>query len=228
MRYITKGDTPPFFAVDTEGFTKWSDYNKTEETKQQRRNLRKYLLENEQNYLCGYCESKVTLEDSHTDHKKPKGLDRYSHLVFSYSNFIVSCEGKEHYSLQRKDEEAPESTCGHKKDNEFDEALFIDPHEKENISTYFTYDKDTGMIMPNATDEHSERYKKANFMIKLLQLNEGFLPRARLNAKKVLHVRLKRIRTGKEDQNTEIIRVLESKKIAFISFVDHCFSSRIK
>ncbi|CAH6804012.1 conserved hypothetical protein [Vibrio chagasii] len=226
MKYIERTETPPFFNVDTADFKVWSDYNQNETTKDNRRKLRSYILESEQKYLCGYCESKVSIENTHTDHKKPKGLPQYADLVFDFSNLIVSCEGNIHAELKKGDEDS-ETTCGHKKDNIFDESLFLDPHVTENISSYFSYNKASGKITPSDDDIYSERNKKATFMISLLQLNEGSLPRARLNAKKALLGRIQGIKTGKVDQQNFIKKVLDRKTNAFISYLDFCFASRL-
>lgn len=53
MRYIKKTDTPQFFIEDTAGLTAWKDYYSDK-----KRRLKEHILNNEQNDLCIYCESK--------------------------------------------------------------------------------------------------------------------------------------------------------------------------
>ena len=75
MRYIQKLDAPQFFIDNTTGISKWEEYPVSKKP------LKKYILKNEQNYLCAYCESKIELENSHIEHIKPKAIDKFPHLV---------------------------------------------------------------------------------------------------------------------------------------------------
>ncbi len=49
MRYIKKLPTPEFFIDDTKELTSWNDY-----PAYKKRKLKEYILEKEQNWLCGY------------------------------------------------------------------------------------------------------------------------------------------------------------------------------
>ena len=69
MKYIEKTTIPSFFIDDTKNLGSWNDY-----FAKNKRDLKKYILENEQNYLCGYCESKILIDNSHLEHIKPKRI----------------------------------------------------------------------------------------------------------------------------------------------------------
>lgn len=225
MRYVHKLETPQFFLDDTKNFTKWDDYDENYETREKRRRLRSYLLENEQFSLCIYCESKIELDNSHVEHIKPKDENLYPELTFSYPNLAASCQGNAHAELAKEGELQPESTCGHKKSNEFSEGLFLCPHTKSNIGSYFKYCRDTGVIQPNDVDTLSERYLKANYMITTLKLNDGHLPQARLKAITVLRKRLqKKFKKDKAARLTELQKVLQRDTNAFISFLRYSFN----
>lgn len=221
MKFVSKIDVPLFFTEDTKDFSTWNDYNQNETTKAKRRNLREYILTKEQNGTCIYCESKINIDNSHVEHIRPKEPKMYPELEFEYSNLAASCEGKVHTDLIKSSEENPETTCGHKKLNIYDEEVFLNPHEKKNISEYFKYDKASGLISPNEDDQSSERYKKADFMIQTLNLNDGCLPKARLNAIKVLVKRLQK--KNKEEKKQELTNIIQRNSNAFLSFISFRF-----
>lgn len=91
--------------------------------------LKQSLLD-EQGYLCCYCERRVFKDNSHIEHFKPKGAHYFPELQLEYSNLHCSCEGKNNSTN-------PSTTCGHKKDNYYDEFLLspLDP-ECENLIKY--------------------------------------------------------------------------------------------
>lgn len=214
MKFIVKIAEPDFFKEDTEELREkiktapkkseiWDNDYKN------KRVLKEYILKNEQNYLCGYCESRVTLDDSHIEHIKPKSID-YDNLTFEYSNLLVSCDGKCHVDGKQP------LTCGHKKDNYFDESKFLNPTTNLDIRDYFVY-TDNGYIGSSAKDD-----EKSKYTMELLQLNTfgNALPEARLKA-------LDRFRnsiqnnaknTGKTIKDIAIT-ILNKENMAFISFL---------
>ncbi len=214
MRYIQKTDEPDFFIEHTKELKEniktapkkpkvWDDEYK------QKRELKAYILENEQNGLCCYCESKMELNDCHLEHIKPKSLD-YDNLTFEYSNLAVSCNGKCHTDGKKP------ITCGHKKRDNFDESKFLNPTTNQDIRDYFVY-TDNGYIDPSAKDD-----EKSKYMIELLQLNTfgNFLPEARLKALDSFRnsVQNNAKKTGKTIKDIAIA-VLNKENIAFISFL---------
>lgn len=201
MRYIKKSHIPQFFIDDTKSLLKWSEYRK-------KRALKKYLLEEEQNYLCGYCEAKVTLDDSHLEHIEPKHFD--DALIFDYTNLLVSCDG---ICFSKNSERV---TCGHKKGANFDAVKFLNPTTILNIRDYFIY-TETYTIDSSPLDE-----EKAQYTLDLLQLNtfNNYLPEARKIALEEFRssVKLYAQKTGKDIK--EIAKILLNKEnLAFISFL---------
>lgn len=215
MRYIQKQPTPDFFQRDTQALQEKIIASETKKDKKlvwdkdykEKRKLKEYILENEQNYLCCYCEAKVTLDNSHVEHIKPKDLDEDS-LTFEYGNLSVSCNG-ECFSDKRL-------TCGHKKENKFDASKFLNPTKVVNIREYFIY-TDNGHIGASNLDE-----AKSKYTMDLLQLNtfNNYLPEARKIAldKFKDSVRENALKTGREMK--EIAKLLlEKENLAFISFL---------
>lgn len=175
MKHIIKKSTPDFFITDTSGLITWNSYNSN-----RKRYLKEFILENEQNWLCCYCEKKITADktSSHIEHVKPKSLDVLA-LTFDYNNLLVSCEGNHFNEIG----DNTKSSCGHKKDNLFDEEKFLNPIEVSNICDYFTFDSDTGMISASSKDSI-----KANYTLEVLNLNgeNNRLAEARKKAKEAL------------------------------------------
>lgn len=214
MKYICKTEEPQFFKDDTHKLRQkiitetdklkvWDDEYKG------KRALKEYILENEQNYLCCYCEAKLTLDNSHIEHIKPKSLD-YDNLTFNYANLLVSCEGK-----CFTDGTKP-LTCGHKKGNRFDENKFLNPTIIKNIREYFIY-TDNGNIGASDLDE-----EKSKYTMNLLQLNrfDNNLPEARLIALREFKKSIKKYVKRKNLDIREVAKLLLSKEnLAFISFL---------
>ena len=234
MRYIHKKEIPQFFIDDTEELIKiikltpqknkkdmWDKEYKT------KRKLKEYILEKEQNWLCGYCEAK--LEDTfirekredkeliHIEHIKPKHLD-YDNLSFEYYNLLVSCSGK-----CFTDKNKP-LTCGHKKGDKFDENLFLNPVKEKDIRDYFIYTENgnIGMSLKNK--------EKSKYTMELLELNtfNNELPEARRIALKKFKESVKIYSSQKKIAPKEVIKLLLSKEnLAFISFLRYKYKHLI-
>jgi len=119
---------------EPEEFTKYKSKNKiinwdsfSTEIKQV---LKQYLLEEQENRCCPYCEIEINLDKSHIEHIKPKNT--FPKLLSDYNNLIACC-------IENK-------RCGNSKANKWDE-LFINP-VTENPEDYFKYDIKTGKIIP--------------------------------------------------------------------------------
>ena len=144
---------------EPEEFTKYKSKNKiinwdsfTVEIKQV---LKQYLLEEQENSCCPYCEIEINLYNSQIEHIKPK--DKFPRLLTSYDNLIACC-------IESK-------RCGNSKANKWDE-LFINP-VTENPEDYFKYDIKTGKIIPIFKEK--EKFEKAEYTIDLLNLNDNRL-----------------------------------------------------
>ena len=217
MRYIKKNPAPKFFVDDTQDLQKKLISVDTKKEKKaiwnnkypEKRRLKEYLLEKEQNYLCGYCEAKVTLDNSHIEHIKPKDIDEDS-LTFDYENLLISCDGI-CFSKNNK-----RMTCGHKKDNKFDEELFLNPTKERDIRDYFIY-TDNYHIGASHKNE-----AKSIYTMELLQLNtfNNYLPDARRKALEEFKDSIKEYRK-KSGKDIRLITkyLLDKENIAFISFL---------
>jgi len=223
MKYIKKTDEPQFFIDDTSDLRKKiiTQTNKSkvwDEDYKEKRALKEYILKNEQNYLCGYCESKVTLDDSHLEHIKPKSFD-YDNLTFKYANLLVSCEGKCY-----TDDKKP-LTCGHKKGNKFEENKFLNPTTTTNIRDYFIY-TNSGDIGASSLDD-----VKSKYTMNLLQLNTfgNQLPEARLKALAEFRKSIKKHVEKTKLDIKEVAKILLNKEnLAFISFLRFKYQTRRK
>ncbi|MFK7983147.1 MAG: retron system putative HNH endonuclease [Saprospiraceae bacterium] len=175
MKYIKKLTTPQFFINDTNSLTTWSEYHSTK-----KRRLKKHILEEEQCHLCCYCEKEVTIDksSSHIEHIKPKSIDLLN-LTFDYNNILVSCEGNHFNEIG----DNSKNTCGHIKDNNFEEDKFLNPTLLDDVQDYFSFDADTGKI-----GDIGKNSVKANYSIRILNLNgkNDKLAEARLTAKNAL------------------------------------------
>lgn len=150
----------------------------------------KNKLLTQQYRLCGYTEFNIdefsSLASSknggcHIEHIKPKSY--FPQLTFDYKNLIISVLDSD--DLKRFKEEffinnAPEiddshKLCfgGHKKENIFDEVLFISPTEAD-CQRYFVYIEHSGEIKPANSLEEDE-VKRAEYTINLLNLNHPYL-----------------------------------------------------
>lgn len=150
MRKIYKREEPAEFA-DWKGAhpnVTYSDLSSTrgEGTGQVKKILRKALLD-EQHGLCCYCECKISGEDFHIEHFKPKGIGYFPELQLEYSNLHASCKAQ---AVGHEND-----TCGHKKKEQYD-PLLISPLA-EDCSTHFEYNMrgeikgidDAGLITVN-------------------------------------------------------------------------------
>lgn len=176
MLKIIKTSEPDFYKDFKKKYryTNWEQYN-SDLGIEIKRKLKKYMLKEEQNYYCPYCERKIItkyeIQDSeknvdvalkkksHIEHIIPKSIK--PQLFQEYNNFLVSCTDKE--------------TCGMAKENNYSDN-FINP-VLENPQEYFEYDIKTGEI--RAKKNSLEKQLKAEETIKILNLNQSKLKNAR-------------------------------------------------
>lgn len=210
MRFIKKIQSPAFFEQEKCDFpltedSPWEDFKNPCKTR-----FKQFLVK-EQHGLCGYCECDLSSTSSHIEHIAPR--ERYKHLKFSYENLLVSCDGRLLCSGAMKNKES----CGHRKDNEYDDQLFMNPVELPEITRYFYFDSETGAIMPSKCEQD----KAANYTIRVLNLDAQYLRSARLKAKEVLWENLSELPI---EQAAIILRQELSTEREFISFLRHYFA----
>jgi len=209
MRYIQKNFTPLSFIQKTHSLIKWDDYHNC--CLGQKRALKKYILKYEQNYLCIYCENKVNLNNSHIEHIKPKARTKYPQFTFAYFNLAVSCNG----TCNNLENDSTEYSCGHIKENEYDDFKFLNPVQLKDIRDYFEYDIDEGKVQPSSKD-----IPKSIYMIDTLHLNDGRLPLARQKALKNFIKKMKRIKDKniRKEKTIEILNKEDNTQISFLRF----------
>lgn len=134
-----------------------------------KRQVSKELLEIQYG-LCCYTELNLTDYDkdvgSHIEHEKPKS--KYPELTFNFHNLLLSA-----ISSERLGSFSNDTFAGDKKGSDFDEDLFISP-QSINFGDYFIYASHSGKISPHGSLEQNDKVK-ADYMIRLLNLNAGFL-----------------------------------------------------
>ena len=164
MKYIVKGLEPQALA-DCKAS---ADDNWRPTYRNLDKDIKKVLKESlmaEQGYLCCYCESRLTPEDSHIEHFRPQSDESVDPL--DYSNMLCSCVSSLHKGEPRH--------CGHLKGNWFDDELLVSPLDPSCESRFsFTYD---GHIMPASEDDMG-----AKETIKRLGLDIGKLVESRAKA----------------------------------------------
>lgn len=112
MLSIDKSKEPDFFTsakkkVDSPN---QSDAWSSEHIRNISTQLREWIIDkSQQNKMCVYCEKKITLATSHTDHFKPRR--DFGELTLDFKNLFVSCNSNNHCAkykdskkgLQKKD-----------------------------------------------------------------------------------------------------------------------------
>ena len=87
MKYINKRNEP-------KSFTDWKNEDNIEYAKLVnpiKSDVKDALLI-EQGYICCYCESKISKDNSHIEHFKPKDKDKFPELQLNYNNLLCSCQ----------------------------------------------------------------------------------------------------------------------------------------
>lgn len=133
-------------------------------------------LYSEQKGLCIYCqqslrtafENDFKTEISHIEHIKPKKRQRYPQETFNQKNLTLSCNGFDCSTEIRTRE-----FCGHNKHEKYNQRLFLNPVEQENIESFFEYTFE-GDIYP-AEELNDFDKSKAEEMIKILDLKNSRL-----------------------------------------------------
>jgi len=229
MKCIQKKQPPTFYTEQVEKLQKelesltdkkdkadiWSKLFKKSE-------LTEYILDNEQNWLCGYCEVEIKdLSHTHLEHIEARSRN-YDKNTFDYNNIIVSCNGNCHTTNNIQ-------TCGHGKDKEYkkrknesgqrfkiDYNRFINPVKAGNIRDFFIYGDD-GIMSSSQKNPH-----KAKHTITALNLgvNNPTLSEERKKAKETFINKAKSFATKtKQPLKDAVIHLLNKENLAFISFL---------
>ena len=183
-------------------------------------NLKEYILENEQNFLCIYCEEKIEkIEHSHLEHIKSQ--DKYPQKIFDYNNLTVSCNGDGKCNSENNGKNR-QSTCGHKKRNK---ELPLSPLKDENISDYFEFIEEKTKMIILITPSNLDK-EKAQSMIRDLNLNSNSpnfnLPYRRWKEKEFIEEFIVELmKKEKDNKKVKIIikNILESKTVPFITCI---------
>lgn len=147
-------EEPEFFISKKKTITFPNQSSSWEEISDIRADLRKHILEKEQDNLCVYCEKKITSnkEKSNIDHFKTRNL--FPNLTFEYNNLFVSCKNPNHCS-EHKDKKGLNQ-------KQFDELL----HPTQDIESILEY---------TYIGEIDSKESKGKFTIEALNLNNKSL-----------------------------------------------------
>jgi len=153
MKFIRKTSESPDFFTDWKTQNPqmgWEDF-KGREICHRLRNL----LLNEQGYICCYCEREIAEDRGHFEHVMPrsykdkKGIAVGRQRELDYHNIVFSCT-KDNKPF---DEKGDKTTCGHRKDDWYDENLFVTPLQ-ENCESLFRYKNDGTIVPVNGPDSN--------------------------------------------------------------------------
>ena len=116
MKQIVKDDEPRDFARWKAGDKMAHRPNWNRVPTPVRQSIHASLMR-EQGFICCYCESSISGDDSHMEHFRPR--ERSPELQLDYQNLHCSC--------QREGAKGEPRHCGHLKGSWFDEELLISP-----------------------------------------------------------------------------------------------------
>jgi len=216
VRYIQKTTPPACFIVDTEEFdidTSWGEFRNP-----CKREVHSYILKQEQNGLCCYCESRIHglgRNESHIEHVFPQYDDGYPEKKFDYSNLVVSCCG--HQCIERavtKLSLSEKHSCGHKKSGVHNAEFFINPVEEKSTSEFFAFDKESGSIFPDNTLSKLGQ-QCSRYTIDVLGLDVNYLRNARKKSVKAVYAVVK-------NKAVTLPDVLETTP-PYVTFLRHYF-----
>ena len=139
MKQINKGSEPGDFKKwkQDDKMAKRPNWNRV--PKQERESVHRSLLY-EQGHICCYCQSDITICNSHIEHFRPQ--KKYREFQLDYNNLHCSC--------QKDPIRGEPRHCGHKKGNWYDESLLVSPMAKDCEDKFKFYGD--GQILPNSGD----------------------------------------------------------------------------
>jgi uncharacterized protein (TIGR02646 family) len=122
--------------------------------------VRRGLVRNQQSN-CGWCESKITLASSHSEHICPKSNPSFASLTFAIGNLMACC-GK-----------SSSPTCGHAKGNNV-LAAWVHPYYTATLETRFVYEVD-GEMAPHPSLDVGAKTEALDAINWILKLNHSVL-----------------------------------------------------
>lgn len=138
MKYIVKADEP-------KSFSDWKKLHPAKEYKDlvdpEKQDLKSALIR-EQKEICCYCERRISQEDSHIEHFKPKDKSQFPQLQLDYKNLHACCV--------RVPTKSTPNICGNKKDNYYSNEL-ISPLESD-CASHFKYTSDGHIFQSDANN----------------------------------------------------------------------------
>lgn len=208
MRSIVKVNVPTFYEKKTRRLDNWKQYYGNE-----KRRLKEFILSNEQQGLCIYCERQIDIHDSHIEHIEPQCNS--SSLIFEYTNLVISCNG-DHNELTEIHH------CGHKKAENYNGDLFLNPLSTQNLDAYFKYETDENQCISIAPRNNSDL--KAEYMINLLNLNCSELQISRKTS--TLNF-MKLLKSKNKDDRINFINAIKNgrEKRSYISLLRYLISN---
>ncbi|MFZ2726542.1 MAG: retron system putative HNH endonuclease [Methylococcaceae bacterium] len=185
MRFIDKTETcsefETYIADNKAHLGKWNLPTDIKNT------LHNHILK-QQKGLCIYCQQWLfekkeaeLLPPSMVEHIRPR--KKRPELTYEFTNLAVAC--KKYIDKKGvKDTKilTPEDIdfCEDKKDDEYDETLFLHPHEITDIEDYFEYDTEGKIFAKDKNEFAKDRNEKAQYMIEIaLNLNHRDLQNMR-------------------------------------------------
>lgn len=176
MRFIDKSSRCKEFDSFTEKIKHIEEQKWGLLTKEEYITVHNHILR-QQKTLCIYCQKQLIekkesewLPPSIIEHIRPR--TKYPELTYEFTNLAVAC--KKHIDKKEVKETKPLTKedidfCEDRKDDEYNEDRFLNPHEVTDIESYFEYDIEGNIFA-------KEENEKANYMIKTaLNLNHAVL-----------------------------------------------------
>lgn len=145
------------------------------------REQRELLIGNQSN-VCAWCETKIILDASHSDHIRSR--NRFPQFTFSIGNLVAACQSSK--------------TCGHGRQGKGDLPSWIHPYETADLQNHFMFEAD-GAIRPGKISE--PRFSEADTAIEHhLNLNHRTLKERRERQRADIHLYLQQDFTSEEIQ----------------------------
>ncbi|MDP8207950.1 MAG: retron system putative HNH endonuclease [Candidatus Electryonea clarkiae] len=137
MKFINKNSSPNDFEnwKQRNRGANWNDLSNADN-----RIIKSNLAESlhiEQGKICCYCEQRISGNNSHIEHFKPKST--FPSDSFNYANLLASCEGN-----------PKNKSCGHKKHSEYSNEM-VSPLDSK-CESRFIY-TEHGMMSPSDPDD---------------------------------------------------------------------------
>ncbi len=126
------------------------------------KNILREKISREQGFICCYCERRITSNDFHLEHLKPKDGSKYPLLQLDYDNLLCSC--------QLELEKGEPRHCGNGKGSWYDEAKFVSPLQADCENRFkYTYD---GQIFPSDSNDDAAITTIARLRLDIDKLNK--------------------------------------------------------